>query len=96
MAVFNAKIIAQLLYGIPVWLPGFTQLVERVQATFLFNIFTVPRYVPYVALCLEGGQHKVETVAWGYNSLTRRYSDLGFSGTFAINVPTICQGYNKN
>ena len=38
--------------------------VERVQSVFLYKILGLPHCVPYAALCLEGGQQRIETRAW--------------------------------
>lgn len=64
LKVFNAKIRAQILYGIPLWISSFNYSVEQLQATFLRKILGVPNCVPYSALCLETGQSLISTQAW--------------------------------
>lgn len=58
--IFNVKVLAQLLYGIPIWLPSFNLEVERIQSTSLYKIFGLAHCVPYAALCLEAGQYRIE------------------------------------
>lgn len=64
--IFNAKVRAQLLYGIPIWRPSSNIDVERIQSTFLYKIFGLAHYVPYTALSLEAGQYRLEHLAWCY------------------------------
>lgn len=46
LQIFNAEFVAQLLYGIPIWISKFDISVERVQAMFLNKIFGVLHCVP--------------------------------------------------
>ena len=55
LEVFNAEIIEQMLYGIPIWMNIMDCSVEWNQASFLRNILGMPRCVSYVTLCLEVG-----------------------------------------
>ena len=64
LRVLNAKLSAQLLYGIPIWIQAFNQAVESLQSVFLRKILGIPNCVSYAVLCLETSQRLLETRAW--------------------------------
>uniref|UniRef100_A0A803TV69 ribonuclease H n=1 Tax=Anolis carolinensis TaxID=28377 RepID=A0A803TV69_ANOCA len=62
--VFQAKVTAQLLYAIPVWITGFSSKAEQVQSGFLRKLFAVPNCVPSAVLRLESGTASLKSTAW--------------------------------
>ncbi|XP_053106278.1 uncharacterized protein LOC128325000 [Hemicordylus capensis] len=64
LQVFQAKIVAQLFYGVLLWIQEVTSEMERVQSIFLRAIFGVPRCVPYSVLCLESRSLTISSKAW--------------------------------
>lgn len=64
LKTFNAKVIPQLFYGIPLWTGVLNKALEPVQGKFLQKILGLPNCVAYATLCLETGQSLLETRAW--------------------------------
>ena len=62
--VFQAKIITQLLYGIPIWILAFNKEVEQICVTFLRRILGIPNSVGFSTLYAELGLHLLESRAW--------------------------------
>lgn len=64
LEVFQAKPLAQLLYGAQIWTGNHCSSLETVQSKFLRQIFGVPSCVPNAALRLEACLPSVETQTW--------------------------------
>uniref|UniRef100_A0A670HL80 ribonuclease H n=1 Tax=Podarcis muralis TaxID=64176 RepID=A0A670HL80_PODMU len=64
LEVFQAKPLAQLLYGAQIWTGNNCRTLETVQSKFLRQILAVPPCAPNAALRLETGLLSVETRTW--------------------------------
>nr|XP_034966343.1 uncharacterized protein LOC118082652 [Zootoca vivipara] len=64
LKVFQAKPLAQILYGAQIWTGNHCRILETVQSKFLRQIFAVPPCVPNAALRLEASLPSVETRSW--------------------------------
>ncbi|XP_042296775.1 uncharacterized protein LOC121916078 [Sceloporus undulatus] len=64
MKVFQAKVLPQLLFRIPIWILGFSGALEQVLSAYLRKLFGVSNCVPSAVLRLEAGCHSVECTAW--------------------------------
>lgn len=42
LCIFKAKVVAQLLYWIQIWISAFNKEVERILSTLLYRIFGLP------------------------------------------------------
>lgn len=64
LRLFQAKTLAQLLYGSQLGPPPNIMILERIQSKFLRAILEVPRDISNVKLRLESGQTKIEAKFW--------------------------------
>ena len=64
LQIFNAKSVAQLCYGVPIWTPAFHSSMERVRSMVLYKIVGLPHCVSYLTLFFEAGQHRLGALAW--------------------------------
>ncbi|KAG8125770.1 hypothetical protein E2320_020897 [Naja naja] len=55
MRIYKAKTLAQTLYGIPIWIWGFKDCIERTQAVFLRKLLGLPPCVGFAPMYLELG-----------------------------------------
>ncbi|KAG8139963.1 hypothetical protein E2320_002706, partial [Naja naja] len=64
LRIYKAKTLAQTLYGIPIWIRGFKDCIERTQAVFLRKLLGLPPCVGFAPMYLELGIQSVECMAW--------------------------------
>ncbi|KAJ7305020.1 hypothetical protein JRQ81_010790, partial [Phrynocephalus forsythii] len=61
--IFQAKIINQLLYGIPIWISAVDSEIDRTAATFFRRILGVPNMINLYTIANELGLHLPSTFA---------------------------------
>ncbi|KAG8134398.1 hypothetical protein E2320_007526, partial [Naja naja] len=64
LRIYKAKTFAQTLYGIPIWIRGFKDCIERSQAVFLRKLLGLPPCVGFAPMYLELGTRSVECMVW--------------------------------
>ncbi|KAG8123431.1 hypothetical protein E2320_018759, partial [Naja naja] len=64
LRIYKAKTLAQTLYGIPIWIRGFKDCIERTQAVFLRKLLGLLPCVGFALMHLELGIRSVKGMAW--------------------------------
>uniref|UniRef100_A0A2D4LY96 Uncharacterized protein n=1 Tax=Micrurus spixii TaxID=129469 RepID=A0A2D4LY96_9SAUR len=90
LRIYRAKTLAQILYGIPIWIQGFKDSIERTQAAFLRKLLGLPPCVGFAAMYLELGIRSVECMAW-ISAFKWWFRMLFFGSSWQLPLPGVCR-----